>query len=223
MSYEDLFTSIQQGDLVSVNQILLAEPSAIEARTAEGLSPVIVAAYWGQVEVLNRLVEASGELDFWEAATVGATGRIRELVNDDPELVAAHSRDGFTALHLAVFFGHPETARALIDAGADVSARTKNALDNQPLHAAAASSVARNRLASVRLLLDAGAPVNERQSGGFTPLMAAAQSADEGVLDLLLAHGADTSIEDDEGLTAAAHATKAEHPEIAAKVQATST
>ncbi len=220
MSFEDLFKSIEEGDLDSVTRILSAEPLAIEARTAEGLSPIMVAAYWGQAMVLDQLVAVSGDLDFWEAATVGATGRIRELVNQEPELATAHSTDGFTALHLAVFFGHPETAQALIEAGADVSARTKNALDNQPLHAATASSNAQSRLASARALVEAGAPVNERQSGGFTPLMSAAQHGDDLVVELLLAAGADTSAEDDEGLSAAAHATKAGHPAIAAKVQA---
>ena len=220
MSFEELFKSIEEGDLDSVNRILSAEPLAIEARTAEGLSPVMVAAYWGQAEALDQLVAASGSLDLWEAATVGATGRVRELVNLEPELATAHSTDGFTALHLAVFFGHPETAQALIEAGAEVSARTKNAFDNQPLHAATASSKAQSRLACVRVLVEAGAPVNERQSGGFTPLMSAAQHGDDLIVDLLLAAGADTDLEDDEGLSAAAHATKAGHPDIAAKVQA---
>lgn len=219
MSFEELFTSIEAGDLNSVDRILSAEPLAIEARTAEGLSPIMVAAYWGQAAVLDRLVAVSGELDFWEAATVGATGRIRELVSQEPQLATAHSVDGFTALHLAVFFGHPETAQALIEAGADVSARTRNAFDNQPLHAATASSNPQARLASARILVEAGAPVNERQPGGFTPLMSAAQHGDDLVVDLLLAAGADAGAEDDEGLSAAAHATKAGHADLAAKVQ----
>lgn len=219
MSFEDLFKSIEEGDLDSVDRIISAEPLAIEARTAEGLSPIMVAAYWGQTSLLDHLVAISGDLDFWEAATVGATGRTRELVNQKPELATAHSTDGFTGLHLAVFFGHPETALALIEAGADVSARTKNAFDNQPLHAATAASNAQSRLASARALVEAGAPVNERQRGGFTPLMSAAQHGDDLVVDLLLAAGADASAQDDEGLSAADHASKAGHPDIAAKVQ----
>ena len=219
MSFEELFRSIERGDLASVTRILADEPRAIEARTAEGLSPLVVAAYWGQGEILDRLLETRGDLDFWEAATVGATSRVRELVNAEPDLVAARSSDGFTALHLAVFFGHPETAQALIDAGADVSARTTNAFDNQPLHAAVASSAAQTRLACVRVLLEAGAPVNERQSGGFTPLMSAAQNGDGSVVELLLAEGADPAVADDDGVAAGAHAAKAGHAAIAAQLQ----
>jgi ankyrin repeat protein len=178
----------------------------------------MVAAYWGQAAVLERLLEATVGLGFWEAATVGATARLTELLDETPELITAHSPDGFTALHLASFFGHPETVRALIEAGADVSARTSNALDNQPLHAAVAGSEARARLACARLLVAEGADVNGRQSGGYTPLMSAAQNGDEDLAELLLARGADPTLEDDQGLSAMAHAGKAGHAALAARL-----
>jgi len=218
---DHLFTAIQQGDLTTVTQILAAEAGAIEARTAEGLSPIMVAAYWGEAEVLERLLEVSKDLSMWEAATIGATGRVRQLVDAQPDLVTARSPDGFTALHLAVFFGHEDTARFLIGAGADVLARTDNALANQPLHAATASSDADARSACVRALLEAGAEVNGRQAGGFTPLMSAAQNGDDIVVDLLLAAGADPALEDDAGLTAGSHAAKARHSMIAERLRTT--
>jgi uncharacterized protein len=112
----------------------------------------------------------------------------------------------------------PETARSLIEAGANVSARTTNALDNQPLHAAAAGNRTDARLASVQLLLDAGAPVNERQSGGFTPVMSAAQNGDAPVLELLLARGADPTLGDDEGRSAADHARAAGHEDLVVRL-----
>jgi ankyrin repeat protein len=218
MPVDDLFIAIERGDLEEVSRILLDEPCSIQATTAEGLTPVIVASYWGQAAVLERLLEASDSLGFWEAATVGASARVMELLNETPELITARSPDGFTALHLAAFFGHPETVHALIEAGADVSARTTNALENQPLHAAVAASEARARLASTRLLVDGGADVNERQSGGYTPLMSAAQNGDEDLTELLLARGADPTLEDDQGLSAVAHAEKAGHAALAARI-----
>jgi ankyrin repeat protein len=218
MSTENLFTSIEDGDVAIVDRLLSTHPEAIEATNPEGLSPILVAAYWGQDEVLERLLRAAHSLSFWEAATVGATSRVAELIHDDPSLVTARSPDGFTGLHLAVFFGHPDTAQALIEAGADVRARTTNALANQPLHAAVAGGEPESRLACVQLLLQAGAPVNERQSGGFTPLMAAAQNGDGPVVDLLLTSGARPDLEDDQGLSAADHAAAAGHPDIAARL-----
>lgn len=214
MTFENLFASIESGDLAGVKQIMSRDPGAIGARNAEGLSPIVFAAYWGRDEIVRDLLTAAPRLDLWEAATVGSTARVRDLISEDPALMESRSPDGFTALHLAVFFGHPETARMLVDAGADVRARTTNALDNQPLHAAVAGNRAEARLSSAHLLLDAGAPVNERQSGGFTPLMSAAQSGDSSLLDLLLARGADPTLRDDEGRSAADHASAAGHDDL---------
>jgi ankyrin repeat protein len=218
MAFEELFTSIENGDVDAVDRIISKSPGAMEARSPDGLSPVVVAAYWGKREVLARLLATNPTLDFWEAATVGAAERVRELIAEDRTLVSGRSPDGFTALHLAVFFGHPETARLLLDTGSDVTARTTNALDNQPLHAAAAGEKTR-RLECVRMLLEAGAPVNERQSGGSTPLMSSAQNGDGPVLDLLLERGADPSLKDDEGRTAADHADSAGHDVIAGRLR----
>lgn len=218
MTFENLFASIESGDFAGVRQIISTEPAAIGARNAEGLSPIVFAAYWNRHDIVKELLTAAPRLDLWEAATVGATARVGDLINEDPTLVESRSPDGFTALHLAVFFGHPETARSLIEAGANVSARTTNALDNQPLHAAAAGHRIDARLASVQLLLDAGAPVNERQSGGFTPVMSAAQNGDAPLLELLLARGADPTLRDDEGRSAADHARAAGHEDLVVRL-----
>lgn len=215
----EIFEAVQGGDLTAVQRIVDADPESVTARNAEGLSPLIVAAYWGQADIMGYLRQRTRELDFWEAVVLGDIPRVEQLIADDPGLLTAHAPDGFTALHLAVFFGQPETARLLIEAGASVLARTTNALDNHPLHAAVASSNASARLANTQLLLDAGAAVNERQSGGFTPLMAAAQNGDADLLRLLLAHGADPSIRDDQGRSAADIALSAGHTEIAAQLQ----
>ena len=213
-----IFEAIQGGDQEAVQRIVDADPRSIGTRNPEGLSPLIVAAYWGQPEIAEYLRGKTGELDFWEAVVLGDNPRVKELIDHDQVLVEAFAPDGFTALHLAVFFGQPETARLLIEAGAKVHARTTNALDNQPLHAAVASSNAPTRLACTRLLLEAGAAVNERQSGGFTPLMSASQNGDTELLTLLLAHGADPSVRDDQGRSAADIARAAGHAEIAAEL-----
>jgi ankyrin repeat protein len=214
-----IFEAVTDGDLSEVERIIDADPQAIDAVNEEGLSPLIVAAYWGQQEILEYIRARTGELDFWEAVVLGANNQVGTFLNQDPGLVTAYSPDGFTALHLAVFFGQPETARILLEAGANVLARTTNALDNHPLHAAVASSNAATRLVSAELLLKAGAAVNERQSGGFTALMAAAQNGDTELLRLLLAHGADPSIRDDQGRSAADIAVSAGYTEVAAQLQ----
>ena len=71
--------------------------------------------------------------------------------------------------------------------GADVRARSRNPMQNTPLHAAAAG---RSKDA-VRALLEHGADVNARQHGGWTALHAASQNGDVEMVRLLIAGGAD--------------------------------
>ncbi|MBL8232369.1 MAG: ankyrin repeat domain-containing protein [Bryobacterales bacterium] len=109
-----------------------------------------------------------------------------------------YSKDGWTPLHLASYFGHKEIAQLLLDAGAPVLARSKNAMNNHPLHAAAAGK-SRDIVA---MLLSAGAEVNATQNGGWTALHAAAQDGDAEMVKLLLMNGADPELRADNGQSA---------------------
>ena len=220
MPQEELFKAIETGDLKAVQSIVETDPDALRATNSEGITPIVYAAYWGQPEIRDWLLSVAPSLAFWEAATTGRRSRMQELIRDEPIQLHAFSPDGFTALHLAAFFGQPEMVRVLIEAGADVSAWTTNALANQPLHAAVAGPV-HTRLPIARLLVEAGAPVNERQSGGFTPLMAAAQNGDEELADFLLSHDADPSAKDDQGRSSADLAEAAGHQQLAKRLAGT--
>jgi ankyrin repeat protein len=55
----------------------------------------------------------------------------------------------------------------------------------------------------VRILLDAGANPDVRQSAGWTPLHAAAMNGDLASVELLLAAGADPTATNDEGRSVA--------------------
>jgi ankyrin repeat protein len=123
----------------------------------------------------------------FEAAALGRVDRLRRLLAEEPGRARSWTPDGFTALHLAAFFGPPEAVQALLDAGADPHAVAANPMKVQPLHSAAA---ARNLEAS-RMLLEAGADPNAAQQEGFRPLDAATQNGDDALRELLLAHGAD--------------------------------
>jgi ankyrin repeat protein len=124
---------------------------------------------------------------------------VHELLLLEGGFVDLWSPDGFTALHLAAFFGHEDVAAELLRRGADVSAASRNPLRVQPLHSAAAG----NHTGIVRLLLEHGADPNARQQGGFTPIHAAAQNGNEELYALLVAHGADEEATTDDGRTVA--------------------
>src|SRR5439155_4037813 len=51
----------------------------------------------------------------------------------------AWAEDGFQPLGLASFFGHVDTARVLVEGGADVNSASRNDFKVMPLHSACAA------------------------------------------------------------------------------------
>jgi ankyrin repeat protein len=152
------------------------------------VSPILLARYVDDEAELARLLAGDPELDVFEAAAVGRTSRLRELLEADPGLVDVWAADGFTALHLAAYFGNVDGVRLLLERGADVSAVSRNELAVQPLNSTAASREP-ERVEVARLLLDAGADPNGELESGFRPLDAALQNGDEELAALLRERG----------------------------------
>ena len=150
------FEAVRSSDLERLAQVLRVDPSVASARGDDGLSLILQAAYRDRTDMVELLVQAGATLDVFEAAAVGADGRVKELVDADPALVHSWSGDGYTPLHLAAFFGHGETVRLLLDRGADVAARSKNRMEVMPLH----SAVAGQHRSVVEALVEGGAPVD---------------------------------------------------------------
>jgi ankyrin repeat protein len=176
-------------------------------------SPILMALYMRKPEEAERLA-TDARLNIWEAAALGRDERLAELVQEDRSLSNAWSPDGFTPVGLAAFFGHPSTARLLVDAGADVGAVARNEMKVQPLHAAAAAK----EIDIVRMLLERGADANARQQAGYTALMECARGGREDMVSLLLAHGADPALKSDDGKSASDLAREQGHAAIAERL-----
>ncbi len=192
---DDVLAAIRAGDLETLDQLVGTEPASATARDEHGVSALMNALYRGRDDMVNVLLGAGLNLDLFEAAAVGHSGRVQSLLGGDPDAVNSFSPDGFTPLHLACFFRQQGVVRALLAAGADPALVSRNNMRVQPLH----SAVAARQPGIVRLLLEAGAPVNAAQHGGWTALHAAAQHGDLEVVDLLLNYGADAALVNDEG------------------------
>jgi ankyrin repeat protein len=208
----EVMTAIQAGDKNKLSALLAANPALASARDAAGVSAIMQAVYHRRAELLTLLLAGQPALDIFEASSLGRTDRVSELLRQDPQLVSAWSPDGFTALHLAAFFGQEAVAKLLLQHGADVQLAARNPMQVAPLHAAAAG----HNLPLVRILLEHGAQPNARQQKGYTPLHSAAQNGDKVMVELLLANGADRTLANDDGKTPAQTAKDAGHPEVAA-------
>ena len=212
----ELIAAVKGGDAARVIELVAAEPTLSNSRDVDGVSALMLARYRFDRAVTDALLDGAPELDVYESAALGYSDRLRQRLDEDPSLATARSTDGFTALHFAAFFGKPEAARILLEAGARVHEYAESEIRVQPLHSAAAG----RHLEVCRLLLAAGADVNARQGGGYTPLHAAAQNGDPDMVELFLSAQADPTATTDAGETPAATAEAAGHLDVARRLRA---
>lgn len=206
----ELTDAIKQGDAAKINELLDRDP-ALASVPENNVTPILLAIYHGKREIAQLLADRGAPTSIGEAIALGDTSRVKELLAASPELLHSRTADGFPVAGLAVFFGHGELARWLIEQGADVNAAADNPLKVAPVHAAAA---ARDR-ETMQLLLARGADPNARQQADYTALHGAASRGDVEMAKLLLAHGADRTARATDGMTVADVARKYGHPEFA--------
>lgn len=211
----ELFEAIKKDDREAVERLLAGDAALAAARAPGGVSAVLKAVYYCRSQILAALLARTPELDVFEAAATGNVERVRSLLDRDPALANAFAADGFTPLGLAAFFRHAAVARLLLDRGADPRIAAKNKLAVTPLHSAVATDAAPVDISILRMLLDAGAPVNVPHLGGGTPLHTAAFVGDAEVVRLLLERGCDPSRRTDEGKTAVDIARERGHAGVA--------
>jgi uncharacterized protein len=207
------FDAIRRGDAEQVRSVLETDPSLSLSTTADGASPALWAVYTGHADLAGVLL-AGREPDFFEACALGLSDRAAVLAKQDTSLLNAYSNDGYTGLGLAVFFRHPETARMLATAGAEVNRPSRNQMRVSPLH----SAVASGNLEILELLLDCGASPDPIGSSGMTPLHSAAAHGNPDMVNRLLAAGADPRLKTNEGKTPADVAAQYGHAALASEL-----
>jgi ankyrin repeat protein len=174
-----------------IARLLVDAGADLGARTEHHRMPLHVALEHCP-DLVPLLLELGAVLDAPSAAYLGRLEELTAHLDDGAPLDDKAS--GVDLLSWAALGGAPASARLLLERGADA--------DGGALHAAASGG----RLELVRLLLDAGADVDRRDPDtGRLPLHAAVTAGAEqslGVVEVLLAAGADVNATTNDGASA---------------------
>lgn len=208
-----LMHAIQNRDLAAARAALSREPGQATEPLPGGISPLMFALYNGAREIAEEL-RAFRAPDLFEAAALGDARRAAELALDAD--LSGYSPDGWTPLHLACFFGQRDAALVLIALGAALEARSRNPMENTPLHAAIAGAAGD---AIAPLLIALGADARVTGGSGVNALHLAASRGYEPLCRLLLSRGLDRAAQTEDGKTAAAIARERGHLSTAAALE----
>ncbi|KAL6979982.1 hypothetical protein U1Q18_021633 [Sarracenia purpurea var. burkii] len=144
---DDLHGAARSGDLIAVQSICSSNPLAVNSRDKHSRTPLHLAAWSGQVQVVNYLcknkadvgaaaMDDMGAIHF--ASQKGHLEVVRTLLSSGIS-VKSSNRKGMTPLHYAVQGSHLELAKYLIKKGAILSA--KNKAGKTPLDLASSDEV----------------------------------------------------------------------------------
>jgi ankyrin repeat protein len=185
VSADELFAALRLGSDSIVRQLLSRDALAANCRDEAGISAILHCLYEWNLPMLEILLAARPDLDVFEAAALGNSERLKELLGCVPELARTWSPDGVTALHLACFYGQEQAVECLLNAGADASARACNEQGSTPLQEAATAG----HLNIVLLLLARGAEGDLPNFQGWTALHLAAHYGHQDIVEALLLSG----------------------------------
>src|SRR5438045_8594372 len=96
------------------------------------MSELLSALYRGDRARVDELLAEDPDLNVFEAAALGRTVRLHELLDEDASRANALGDDGFHPLGLAWFFGHIASASLLLDHGAAVNALSETEPSQTP-------------------------------------------------------------------------------------------
>jgi ankyrin repeat protein len=127
-----MYASVR-GDLETVT-VLLQKEADVDARASNGWTALMIASASGDDDVAARLIEAGADVNaadiygwtpLMRAIHEGRTGIVRLLVQRAHPALEVRDEVEATALHHAALVGSLETARLLLERGADRKARDR--------------------------------------------------------------------------------------------------
>jgi uncharacterized protein len=184
-AYTGLHAAAHRGDVAALERLLAARPAAavLDARDANGRTPLHVAAFARQREAIRRLAAAGANLglldnDRYDAVTIAAVAddeaTLALLLQLGASARLITSRYDGTALIAAAHLGHDGVVRQLIAAGAPLD-HVNNLHWTAVIEAVVLGDGGPRHQATLKALLDAGASTRLTDRSGRTPLELARQ------------------------------------------------
>ncbi len=164
---DEIHEAAKTGDIARLQELLNADPSLVNSPDDNVMTPLHLAAEAGATEAVSLLIRS------------GANVNAADFQNRIP-------------LHLAAYDGNAEAVKLLLENGADPALRDMR--DRLPL---AHACYWGKDLETVRLLIDAGSDVNDKNSNSEILVVSALFGGTEEIIDLLFDRGA--VLPDDEG------------------------
>lgn len=158
--------------------------------------------------------DPKGQVGLTIALQNGSSKAFAALLASSQVNVEVRNAQDESPLMMAALKGNLEAVKALLARDADV-----NKTGWAPLHYAA-SAGSRQHVAIIALLLENHAYIDATSPNGTTPLMMAAQYGSNEAVQLLLDEGADPTLKNQLGLTAADFALRVSRTESADKIAA---
>lgn len=180
--FTGLLKAAAEGDAIKVKS-LIGEGAAVDVRDGHGRTPLHIAAFGAQHDVMRALVAAGAdpnalENDRYDIVTIAAvandvaTLKLALELGGSPKNVT--SRYDGTALIAAAHLGHAEVVRLLIQAGAPLD-HVNNLHWTAVIESIVLGDGGPRHVATLRALVDAGADLTIVDRNGRTPLELARQ------------------------------------------------
>jgi len=215
-----------RADDLDTAELLIRAGANLQAANRYGVTPLELACVNGDAAMIRKLLDAGAEANsanprgqtvLMTAARTGKTDALAALLDRGAEVNAKDRVSEETALMWAVRENHSGAVQLLLARGADVNART-TAIQNPPPTTGNLQGIgraqnspkpvplggmtpllyaAREGNADVaRMLIGAGADVNQVEANGTSPLVVAIFNGHIDVARFLLARGADVNVSD---------------------------
>ena len=173
------FVGNAHGDFAVVQKMLEQEPRLLNAKWERFDENALEASgHMGRADIATYLLDKGAPLTIFAAAMLGNTEDVASFLRDNPELATANGVHGISILCHTALSGKVEVADLLVAHGGGTNPST-----------GISAAVQMGQREMVDWLLARGANPNTPDFRGKTPLDIALERGDDGIAEVLRAHG----------------------------------